>query len=138
MITIPAFNQDLLKIDLFDLFLHPDKMRIFGPNKFLVSLLLLLTLSWLTVSLPFVYAEQVQLSDCREQAPKEDKQNPLAGMVEEKNEAGINSLSEYLHDLNTTDHHPELKTISYKNTSTELYLDHHPELISPPPKVSLA
>lgn len=99
----------------------------------LYSVLMLLLLLWLTVSTPFVYEEQQQVSVAQGMADDDDS-NPLSGTNEEKVESGVNTLSEFLHEQ----HHclPDftLFIAAYKCHPDELYCAFHPELLVPPPE----
>ena len=105
--------------------------------KHLVScLVMLLALSWLTVSLPVVYKSAQDLVKTSQSGVSDgdDCTNPLTNTNEEKTESGSSTLSEYLHE--TT--HPEENYISittfYKCHPSDLYFAYHPELNSPPPE----
>ena len=111
--------------------------NIFSFKHMLSSLLMLLALAWLTISIPFVYEHQKAQKEISKQESKscEDNSNPLSNSNEEKTEAGVNTLSEYLHETHITTQ--PISTIDkyYKCHSADLYFAYHPELISPPPEV---
>ena len=99
---------------------------------------MMLTLLWLTVSTPFVYAAQmnkgkIEKQQC-EKSTEEDCDNSFGNTTEEKSEKGLNTLSEYLHDF----HLHEAAFISivkvYKCHPSDLYFAFHPDLFSPPPE----
>ncbi|MBO9618531.1 MAG: hypothetical protein J7539_05785 [Niabella sp.] len=101
----------------------------------LLAVLLVLTLSWLSVSLPFVYEVRKQLTqqtDSKEKTPS----NPLSGSTDEKvpSNPNVNINEEYLHTGNydfsiaTTQ-----QNTSYIHTHERLYIAFHPELHAPPP-----
>lgn len=105
-----------------------------------ISILLILTLVWLTVSLPYVCdakTQPVKVSQCSGKAPlpADNNNNPVSGNPEEKAASGgINTLSEeYLH------HPEELLAIEPKmidHNSYHLicfYETFHGELLCPPP-----
>jgi len=104
------------------------------------SLLMMVALLWLTVSIPFVYSFQQevkkeaakQISSSEENT--EDSSNPLSNTNEEKTENGVNTLSEYLHELHLIEHHFTTITTFYKCHPSDLYLAYHPELVIPPPE----
>jgi hypothetical protein len=101
--------------------------------------LMILALAWLTISLPFVNAAQLQIKFAQETSREnskstDDNGNPLSNTIEEKSESGSLSVSEYLHDQ-----HPqgalEVAVINYyKCRPSDLYYAFHPDLLSPPPK----
>ncbi len=99
---------------------------------------MIVTLLWLTVSTPFVYNNQQQVK--KEAAQKQqstdksnDTSNPLSTTNEEKSESGINTLSEYLHDVHILEHFYTLLSTNFECHNNNLYLAFHPETISPPP-----
>jgi hypothetical protein len=96
-----------------------------------------MALLWLTVSTPFVFASQQAYQNEIQKLPGgsgEDK-NPFSTTTEEKNESSVSTLSEYLHDLNSNNHHFIVLTRIYKCHSSDVYYAYHPELLSPPPEV---
>ena len=111
--------------------------NIFSTALKLSSLLMLVLLAWLTVSLPFVYADQqLQKANNLQQCNfPDDNSNPLTNTTEEKTEGGVNSLSEYLHDPHVMEHTSLIITKYYKCHASDLYFAYHPELLSPPPEV---
>jgi hypothetical protein len=117
------------------------RKNIFSLGHKISSIIMLLALAWLTVSLPFVYEDQLQRNDISVSYPvesPEDDSNPLAGTTEEKTPNGFNSLSEYLHDIHLMAHHSTIIVKYYKCHPTGLHYAFHPELISPPPEASLS
>lgn len=114
------------------------------PNKIaplLSSIFMVLTLLWLTVSLPFVYDAQQKAAaikcanatspgDCDEN--KSD--NPFANTTEEKTSSSSTSLSEeYLHDMDVSELYLAVPSTEYKIEHVATYLAFHGELICPPP-----
>jgi hypothetical protein len=102
------------------------------------SIVMLCALAWLTISLPFVYADQQdkKIAALQEQTdvPVEDSNsNLLTNTTEEKTEGGVNTLSEYLHDVHAQEHATIIVKQYYKCHASDLYFAFHPELISPPP-----
>lgn len=105
-----------------------------------ISILLVLTLVWLTVSLPYIsdaqqHSIRVAKSSGKSALPVEENNNPVSGNPEEKAASGgINTLSEeYLH-------HPEellaLEPTPIDHNSFHLicfYETFHGELLCPPP-----
>lgn len=104
----------------------------------LYSLLMMVALLWLTVSTPFVYAQQ--------QAAKQAVENnltdsgdcdPLTNTSEEKSESGANTLQEeYLHTAHHAEQHFVTLTVHCKCHSSDLYFAFHPDTVSPPPDVA--
>jgi hypothetical protein len=98
-------------------------------------MVMLLALAWLTVSLPFVYADQQARQQVQQQTndAAEDNSNPLSNTTEEKTENGANSLSEYLH-LNPHIEHAAFRiNTQYSIHSSDTYIAFHPEFTCPPP-----
>lgn len=104
--------------------------------KAVAGVFMILTLLWLTVSTPFVYAG----SSIKKEAPSksgdktQDDNNPFSGTTEEKSENGVNTISEYLHEQELHEQGFTLITSFYKCPPAGLYFAYHPELISPPPE----
>ena len=102
---------------------------------------MMLALLWLTVSIPFVYSAQQQMSSLTitTDIPVEidEETNPFANTTEEKTESSGNTLSEYLHDMHAHMHYITVLEKYSKCHPSDLYYAFHPELISPPPEVSL-
>jgi hypothetical protein len=95
---------------------------------------MIIALLWLTVSIPFVFAsQQTQQKEIQEQAGTD--KNPFSTTTEEKNESSVSTLSEFLHDLNSMNHHFIVLKRIYKCHTSDLYYAYHPELLSPPPEV---
>ena len=110
--------------------------RLYNVTEMVSSLVMVVTLLWLTISTPFVYAaDQVQKQEIKAQAEDvcEDS-NPFSNTTEEKNEGGVNTLSEYLHDLHVMDHGFTVLTKFYKCHPSDTYFAFHPDLLIPPPK----
>jgi hypothetical protein len=101
------------------------------------SLLMLLALAWLTISLPFVYADQQAQKEAAQKQHASpittDDSNTSSNTTEEKTANGTNLLSEYLHEMHHGEHTSELIIKSYPCHPTDLYLAFHPEAICPPP-----
>jgi len=108
---------------------------IFSRGHVHSSLFMIMALFWLTVSTPFVYhAQQVQ-KEIQKQTNQTDDNNPFSNTTEEKNESSTNTLSEYLHNLPSLEKDFVFLTRLYKRYPYSIYIDHHPELLSPPPEV---
>jgi hypothetical protein len=117
---------------------------IFQFKHQLVSVLMLVTLLWLTVSTPFVYASQLQLeeqhacsSSQNEESDDEQEQacTPLgSNTTEEKTSGSVNSLSEeYLHFDSELFHLAELSLNHTRTHTVSEYVAFHGELLCPPP-----
>lgn len=107
-----------------------------------LSIFLMITLVWLTISAPFVFDAKKKLqksnitasvSDINQSI--EENSNPFAGLNEEKCSSNSNTLSEYLHEHF---HMPELsesELIHESYTGGSIYVAYYGELLSPPPEV---
>jgi hypothetical protein len=111
----------------------------------LSSVFMILTLVWLTVSLPFVNAAQQQATEQSSSVDdnplnaeeEDDNNNPFANTTEEKTSSNFNTLSEeYLHDAHLFDHYVIVPSVEYKLEHVSTYIAFHGELISPPPDLS--
>jgi hypothetical protein len=109
---------------------------MFPLKSVISSLFMVMALLWLTISTPFVFAsQQAQQKEIQKQTGSSEDRNPFSTTTEEKNESSVSTLSEYLHDLNSLNHHFIVLTRIYKCHTSDLYYDYHPELLSPPPEV---
>ena len=105
------------------------------------SIFMMLTLAWLTISLPFVYnAQQLAEFNMTSDADmpsgenEEETDNPLANTTEEKTPKNISSMSEeYLHDSHSADQYLSLTSLEYIVEHVFMYNPFYGELISPPP-----
>lgn len=122
--------------DIFATLLMKPK-NIYTLTHFAIATGMMLALTWLTISTPFVYTAQQQTA--RQQAmnvgDEEDTSNPFANTTEEKTPDGFNTLSEYLHEYKVIIH-PEVIAINHFPAHfADLYIAFHGELLSPPPEV---
>ncbi len=109
---------------------------MFSLKSVISSLFMIIALLWLTISTPFVFAsQQAQQKEIQKQTGSNDDKNPFSTTTEEKNESNVSTLSEYLHDLNSMNHHFIVLKRIYKCHTSDLYYPYHPELLSPPPEV---
>jgi len=95
---------------------------------------MIMALFWLTISTPFVYQAQKVQKEIQKQTSQSDDNNPFSNTTEEKNESSANTLSEYLHDLPSLDKDFIILKRLYKSYPSNIYYEHHPELLSPPPE----
>jgi len=101
------------------------------------AVIMVLSLAWLTISIPFVYESQHKLAcenSCGIPGAMDEESSPFSNTTEEKTESGTNTLSEYLHDMHL---HEQVGTVLQKYSKchpSDLYYAFHPELISPPPE----
>lgn len=114
------------------------RKRTYSLSHILSSIIMLLALSWLTISAPFVYRAQQQQEQLAKQQPvsAEEDYNPFASTNEEKTSNGTNNFSEeYLHHAHHIEQHFTTLIKSYKLHSIDEYVAYHPEAFSPPPEV---
>jgi phosphoribosylformylglycinamidine (FGAM) synthase-like amidotransferase family enzyme len=102
---------------------------------------MIITLMWLTISIPFVAAAKeeiakkgkiaIQLTDNNTDT-EEESSNPLNG-TEEKAPGNINLAEEFLHDHPTTEHFITIVSQYYNTHNAGIYEAFHGELLVPPP-----
>jgi hypothetical protein len=117
-------------------------MKQVSPTNYkdlLLITLMMFALAWLTISLPFVNAAQLQMKFAQETSKEnskstDDNNNPLSNTIEEKSESGPVSISEYLHDQHSQVELQATLINYYKCHPSDLYYAFHPDLLSPPPK----
>ena len=105
---------------------------------------MILALLWLTISLPFAYANQqlvakqfASADNAAQPDTEDDSGNPFGNNTEEKAPNSTNTLSEeYLHDHPFT-HHIFSALMQYHNYGNDgTYVAFHGELLVPPPNVA--
>jgi hypothetical protein len=114
-----------------------NRATIYHIRNVCAVLLMLASLAWLTVSLPYVNGTQMNLKATTAKASEknaEENQNPLTNTIEEKNESAPVSVSEYLHEEDAIESIEATPVNFYKCHAADLYYAFHPELISPPPE----
>lgn len=102
---------------------------------FISTIVLMLLLSWLTVSIPYVYEAKQQIA----KTAFVDSNNPFAGTTEEKTPASptVNINEEFLHG-NDYDFSLQSGQISmaYILAHEPAYIAFHGEILCPPPNQS--
>ena len=101
---------------------------------------MMLSLLWLTVSAPFVYAGQKEIAKQQITSTgtplsenEQENSNPFGNSTEEKT-PGSNSFSEeYLHDQHLTNHFFSSGLQHHKCDDAAYYIAFHGELLVPPP-----
>jgi hypothetical protein len=104
----------------------------------------MLTLAFLTVSLPFVYAarQMVDVSTALDSNfPVEENEcesdNPFAGTTEEKTSTSLGSASEeYLHETHSAEEYLAALCKEYKLEHVATYIAFYGDLICPPPDLA--
>lgn len=103
-----------------------------------ISIILMLSLVWLTISLPFVYnareaSKQLYSSTDTPVANEEECDNSLINTTEEKSSNVNSALEEFLHDVTSDELSPVTITLTYRIEQVSTYIAFYGELISPPP-----
>ncbi|MCW3073107.1 MAG: hypothetical protein JWP69_176 [Flaviaesturariibacter sp.] len=115
---------------------------IYSLSQAVSSVFMILTLLWLTVSTPFVYASQqgtqTEQSDNNSGGPiggnEEESAKPLTNGPEEKKPGNSSSFSEeYLHDHHVEDYLLSIASQYAKCENESDYVAYHGELLVPPP-----
>jgi hypothetical protein len=110
----------------------------------LSAFIMIVALSWLTISAPFVYASQQEIAKQNNSAAAElpvagteEEANPLNGSTEEKAPKTLNSVSEeYLHDNHRSEYFLSLTSQFHKGEDATTYIAYHGELHVPPPNMA--
>ncbi len=118
-----------------------NKKKKYSLKTIVAAVVFVLSLLWLTVSIPFVYAAKQQLEASAtipsdDELPGSDNNGVFGNSSEEKAESG-NSLSEYLHHIHDLSH--PVTSLHTHNCSHEfsVYVAFHGELLCPPPNFIL-
>lgn len=106
----------------------------------LSAALMIVTLIWLTISIPFVAAVKEEMTKKDKTSinltytgeTEEGSSNPLNG-TEEKTPGGINLAEEFLHDHSTAEHFIDIVSQYYNTHMPSTYEAFHGELLVPPP-----
>lgn len=105
------------------------------------AIMMIVALSWLTVSAPFVYEQQQKIA--KENSAgfanlpiggTEEEANPFSGSTEEKAPKTLNTFSEeYLHDHHQSEYFLSIASQFHKGEDATTYIAYHGELLVPPP-----
>lgn len=106
------------------------------------STLMILTLLWLTVSIPYVFEAQQKISlqnNKTEKATtipgnKEDAANPFSNTTEEKAPSATSLSEEYLHNDDSFLNYSILTQVQHNDFTTPVYNAFTGKLLSPPPE----
>ena len=102
------------------------------------AVLMILSLLWLTVSLPFVYesAEQLAKQERTEHVGSiptpEEESNPFGNTTEEKSPTSTTVSEEYIHDHHKSDYFFSIISSYHKCENADTYIAYHGELLVPP------
>jgi len=105
------------------------------------ALMMIVALSWLTISAPFVYEQQQEIAKQNSYgsaelpiAGTEEEANPFSGSTEEKAPKTLNTFSEeYLHDQHQSEYFFSIASQFHKGEDAGTYIAYHGELLVPPP-----
>ncbi|HEY6502575.1 MAG TPA: hypothetical protein VIZ28_01250 [Chitinophagaceae bacterium] len=109
------------------------------------AIFMILSLLWLTISTPFVFASQQELAKQYKMANagtalpgnEEEAANPFGNTTEEKAPTSGSSFSEeYLHDHHIADHFFLIALQYHKCENADTYNAFHGELLVPPPNAA--
>jgi flagellar biosynthesis/type III secretory pathway M-ring protein FliF/YscJ len=112
--------------------------KTYGAFSILAAAVMVITLVWLTVSTPFIYAAEQQQeaysqANNTDDESSESDESPLGNNTEEKTETNSNTLSEYLHHI---DELSQPATPLHRHNSSHdvaVYVAFHGETLCPPP-----
>ncbi len=110
----------------------------------LSAILMILALLWLTISIPFVYAGQQELSKHEKltnaatplSATEEENANPFGNNTEEKAPNSTSFSEEYLHDNHKSDCLFSARLPYHKGENADAYTAFHGEVQVPPPNIA--
>lgn len=108
------------------------------------AILMIVTLLWLTVSTPFVYASQQQQTtqdkEAKAQCPlagnEEESAKPLGNTAEEKNSNSSSFSEEYLHDHHIDDYFFYIASQYHNCENAGAYVAYHGKVQVPPPNAA--
>lgn len=119
------------------------KNTVYSGIQKVSSVVMILTLLWLTVSAPFVFFSQQELAkqQCLVSAQlpdsnaDEDSTNPFGNTTEEKSTGSTSFSEEFLHDHHEDSHFSIVISSFHKTENASLYVAFHGELLVPPPNM---
>jgi hypothetical protein len=108
-----------------------------------ISVFLMLTLLWLTISTPFVIASQQELARQQKASSIElpvndgdDEANSGSNNIEEKVPPGNSLSEEFLHEHHNIHHLFSEISLYHKLENSDTYIAFHGELLVPPPNAA--
>jgi len=133
----------LLIINLQLLFMMENR-NIYNLFQLASAVFMIAALLWLTISAPFVYAGQQEISKQEKVASNgsplagtEEEANPFGNTTEEKAPTNGNSPSEeYLHDHHKAEYFFSIALRYHKCEKAGTYIAFHGELLVPPPNAA--
>ena len=106
------------------------------------AIMMIVALSWLTISAPFVFEQQQKIAKQNSSAcadlpiagTEEEAANPFSGSTEEKAPKTLNTFSEeYLHNHHQSEYFLTVASQFHKCENAGIYVAYHGELLVPPP-----
>lgn len=105
------------------------------------AIMMIIALSWLTISAPFVFEQQQKIAKQNSAAcadlpisGTEEEANPFSGSTEEKAPKTLNTFSEeYLHNHHQSEYFLSIASQFHKCENAGTYVAYHGELLVPPP-----
>ena len=105
------------------------------------AIMMIVALSWLTISAPFVFEQQQKIAKQNISATAdlpiagtEEEANPFSSSTEEKAPKTLNTFSEeYLHDHHQSEYFFSIASTFHKCEDAGTYVAYHGELLVPPP-----
>lgn len=118
------------------------KKKTYNSFKQVISVFLMLTLVWLTISIPYVYNSKLQLADenfsvatANSHSSDEESHNPFGNTTEEKGPNNGSLSEEYLHDHHGAESFFTYTSSIYNCVDSGTYHAFHGELLVPPPNM---
>ena len=118
------------------------KKKTYNVFQRFTSVFLMLTLVWLTISIPYVYSSQLQLAADGVSVgiplsvtAEEESHNPFGNTTEEKGPGNNSMTEEYLHGNEDTGGFFTATSPMYNCVDWGTYHAFHGELLVPPPNV---
>ena len=118
-------------------------MKVLHPYNFfhrISAIMMIVALSWLTISAPFVFEQQQKIEKQNTSAADlpiagtEEEANPFSGSTEEKAPKSLSTFSEeYLHDHHQSEYLFSIASQFHKGEDVSTYVAYHGELLVPPP-----
>jgi hypothetical protein len=119
------------------------RKQTYNQYNIIAAVLMVITLLWLTISTPFIYANDqqqdayAQANNTNDEQPESDD-IPLGNTTEEKAGTSANTLSEYLHYI---DELSDLAVSSQQHNCSHdvaVYVAFHGEMLCPPPNLIMS
>lgn len=119
--------------------------KIYSVPQLVSAVVMILALMWLTVSTPFVLANQQEQAKQHKMEKstssplagnEEETTNPFGNNTEEKTPNTTSISEEFLHTFHTISHFYTEVSQYHKHENSGVYIAFHGELLVPPPNAS--